>query len=124
MEIEQLISKVIDVAIVVRRKLLPGYLEKVYENALVIELAKNGLDAKQQCPIKVYYDDIVVGDFIADIFVEDKLIIEVKAVQHLNVAHEAQLVNYLNATRVEHGLLINFGSSPKIQIKRKFRDKE
>jgi hypothetical protein len=97
-----------------------GYLEKVYENALKIELTKQGFNVEQQYPIPVYYGDELVGDFYADLLINDSLIIELKAVENLHPKHEAQLVNYLTATDIEAGLLINFGSS--VEIKRKFRD--
>ena len=98
-----------------------GFLEKVYENALLVELMKQGLRARQQEPIKVYYEEEIVGDYYADILVEDKIIIELKSVQTLTKEHEIQLVNYLTATRIDVGLLINFGRS--VQIKRKYREK-
>ncbi len=97
-----------------------GYLEKVYENALRIELKKQGFSVEQQYPIPVYYEDEMVGDFFADLLVNDNLIIELKAVENLHSKHEAQLVNYLTATGIEVGLLINFGSS--VVVKRKYRD--
>lgn len=97
-----------------------GYLEKVYENALRIELKKNGFEVEQQLGIPVYYEDEMVGDFYADLLVEGSIMIELKAVENLHSKHEAQLVNYLTATGIEVGLLINFGSS--VDIKRKYRD--
>lgn len=97
-----------------------GYLEKVYENALKIELEKQGFEVEQQFPIQVFYEDVVVGDFYADLLVNNYIIIELKAVENLHKKHEIQLVNYLTATGVEVGLLINFGSS--VEIKRKYRD--
>ena len=97
-----------------------GYLEKVYENALRIELIKQGFEVEQQFPIPVYYDDEMVGDFYADLLVNKSLIIELKAVENLHSRHEAQLVNYLTATGIDVGLLINFGSS--VEIKRKYRE--
>ena len=87
----------------------------------MIELSKAGISAKQQSSIIVKYDDKVVGEFIADIFVENCVIIELKAVQNINEAHQAQLVNYLTATGIDNGLLINFGNENKIQIRRKYR---
>jgi GxxExxY protein len=90
-----------------------GFLEKVYEKAMMIELAKFGLKAERQRPIKVYYEGQLVGDYFADIIVNDKIIIELKAVQTLVEAHEAQLVNYLRATDIEVGLLLNFGKKPQ-----------
>jgi GxxExxY protein len=97
-----------------------GYLEKVYENALRIELIKQGFEVEQQFPIPVYYADEMVGDFYADLLVNKSLIIELKAVENLHSRHEAQLVNYLTATGIDVGLLINFGSS--VEIKRKYRE--
>ncbi|MBA7617906.1 hypothetical protein ES703_25224 [subsurface metagenome] len=94
-----------------------GAAYKVYENALIIELKKQGLGIKQQDPIKVHYEGEIIGDYVADLIVEDKVIVEVKAVKKLNSVHETQLVNYLKATGNEVGLLINFGN--KIGIKRK-----
>lgn len=94
-----------------------GFLEKVYENALLIELRKSGLEAASQQPISVYYDSQLVGEYFADIVVENKVIIELKVVAALTDAHEAQLLNYLKATNFKVGLLLNFGPEP--QIKRK-----
>ncbi len=96
-----------------------GFLERVYENALLIELTKRGLPVKQQAPIRVLYDGHVVGEYLADLIVADTVVIEVKAVQELVVQHEVQLVNYLTATGIDTGLLLNFG--PSVKIKRKFR---
>jgi GxxExxY protein len=97
-----------------------GFLEKVYENALVLELQKLGRDVVPQAQILVHYDGHVVGEYYADLLVEKKVIVEVKAVRELADAHEAQLLNYLKATPYEVGLLLNFG--PKAQIKRKIYD--
>ena len=94
-----------------------GFLEKVYENALMVELQNCGLAARQQFPIKVNYKDTEVGDYFADILVEDKVLIELKAVESLQKIHEAQLLNYLKATNYKIGLLVNF-YHPKAQIKR------
>jgi len=94
-------------------------MEKVYENALCIELQKQGLETRQQEPIEVYYDGQVVGEYYADLWVDDRVIVEVKAVQTLTKAHEVQLVNYLIATGVDTGLLLNFG--PSVEVKRKYR---
>jgi len=99
-----------------------GFLEKVYENALLIEIEKIGLKAAAQRPISVYYDDLVVGEYFADILVEQSLILEIKAVSTLSSAHEAQSVNYLKATGLEVGLLLNFGPEP--QVKRKVNTPE
>ena len=120
MNIEDLIKQIVQCAYNVRTKLSAGYLESVYLNALLIELNVNGLKAEKEVPIIVYYNNHIVGEFRADIIVENSVIIELKSVQHLTTAHEAQLVNYLTATNIEHGLLINLGGE-KIEIKRKFR---
>lgn len=94
-----------------------GFMESVYEKALVHQLKKKGLYAIRQKAISVHFDEVLVGDFRADIIVENKVIIEIKAVETLHEIHEVQLVNYLKATEIEVGLLINFGK--KIQLKRK-----
>lgn len=94
-----------------------GFLEKVYENALFYELKKQGLVCEKQKPIKVYYDEIQVGEYYADIIVNECIIIELKAAESLAEEHEFQLINYLKATDIEVGLLLNFGKYP--QFKRK-----
>lgn len=94
-----------------------GFLEKVYHNALLIELRKMGLKCKSQYPIKVLYDNQPVGEYIADIIVEDCVIIENKAAEALIEEHEFQLINYLKATELEVGLLLNFGKKPEIKRK-------
>ena len=90
-----------------------GFLEKVYENALAHELEKAGLHIVQQKPIEVYYDELLVGEYFADLFVENAVIVELKAVESLHEIHEAQLLNYLKATEAEVGLLLNFGPEPE-----------
>lgn len=90
-----------------------GFLEKVYENSMMIELRKFGLHCSQQQHIDVFYDEERVGDYFADIIVEDTIIIELKAAKTLLPEHEAQLVNYLRATDIEVGLLLNFGKKPQ-----------
>ncbi len=117
---EELIKQIIQCAYNVRKKLYAGFLESVYKNALLIELRNNGLRADKEVSINVHYNNIIVGEFRADIIVEDSVILELKAIQKLTTIHEAQLVNYLTATDIEHGLLINFGSE-KIEIKRKYK---
>ena len=119
-DINELIQTVMGLCKNIRRQLGPGYLESVYKNAMVVELKKNHLDFEIEMPIHVVYEGIVVGDFKADIVVDHRLILELKAVQSLSVAHEIQLVNYLTATKVDDGLLINFGSE-QLQFKRKYR---
>ena len=99
----------------------PGFLEKVYENALLIELKRRGLKAKNQVPISVSYKDEVVGDYSADLLVEDKVIVELKTVDNLDRVHEAQLLNYLKATGIHVGLLVNF-KRKKADIKRMVLD--
>ena len=118
---EELISKIIDCAVTVRRALAPGFLEKVYENALLIELKHNGINVTSQQPLSVKYRDVIVGEYVADLIVEEAVVVEIKAVRTLNIAHEAQLVNYLTITGIDSGLLINFGNENKIEIKRKYR---
>ena len=120
MNIEELIKQIVQCAYNVRTKLSAEFLESVYLNALLIELHDNGLKAEKEVPITVHYNNHIVGEFRADIIVEKTVVVELKAVQQLTTAHEAQLVNYLTATNIEHGLLINFGSE-KIEIKRKFK---
>jgi GxxExxY protein len=106
----------------VYRALGYGFLEKVYENSLAIELRKMRLEVVQQAGIKVYYAGVVVGEYYADLLVADAVIVEIKAVRALLKEHEAQLLNYLKATPYEVGLLLNFG--PKPEIKRKVYDNE
>lgn len=120
MDIEKLIKQIIQCAYNVRTKLSAGFLESVYRNALLIELHENGLKADSEVQITVHYNNIIVGEFRADIVVEGCVILELKATQSISPIHEAQLVNYLTATEIEHGLLINFGSE-KIEIKRKYK---
>ncbi len=113
----ELTDKIIASAYEVHRELGAGFLEKVYENALLIELQTQGLKVKRQEPLNVYYKNKIIGDYYADLIIEDKVIIEIKAINEMNKAHEAQLINYLKATGIKIGLLINFGN--KLQIKRK-----
>jgi GxxExxY protein len=101
----------------VNKVLGAGFLEKVYENALLVELRKRGLRAEAQVPIEVRYKDEVVGDYFADIVVESQVILEIKAIEALSRIHEAQILNYLRATGITIGLLINF-KHPKADIRR------
>ncbi len=119
MQDEALTKTIIGCAYTVHNTLGAGFLEKVYENALAHELRKQGLAVIQQAPIQVRYDGVVVGDYYADLWVAERVIVELKAVQTLHKRHEVQLVNYLTATSVDTGLLLNFGTS--VQVKRKFR---
>ena len=94
-----------------------GFLEKVYENALAIELRKRGLKVVQQIPINVYYEGVVVGEYVANMLVDGKVIIEGKTADAVAGEHEAQLLNYLRATEIEVGLLLNFGPKPEFRRK-------
>lgn len=120
MKDDQLTKTIIGCAFRVHNTLGAGFLEQVYENALRIELVAEGLRVVQQAPIAVHYRGQVVGNYYADLWVEDRVIVELKAVRTLTKAHEVQLVNYLTATGVDVGLLLNFG--PSVQVKRKFRE--
>lgn len=117
---EEIRQKVIGCAYRVHNHLGAGFVEKVYENALRIELQRTGLSVLQQAPIQVMYEGEVVGEFAADLLVEERIIVELKAAASLVKEHEIQLVNYLTATGFENGLLINFGKS--VEVRRKFRD--
>ncbi|BFG69781.1 GxxExxY protein [Sediminibacterium sp. KACHI17] len=112
-----LTNKIIRCFYTVYNQLGFGFLEKVYEKSLLIELRKEGLSATRQTQLKVFYNQIEVGDYFADIIVENEVIIEVKTAEGLIEIHEAQLINYLKATNIEVGLLLNFGKTP--QFKRK-----
>ena len=120
MKDDDLTQKIIGCAYKVHNALGEGFLEKVYENALRIELEKLGLNIKQQEPINVTYDGQSVGEYFADLWVDGRIVIELKAIKSLTQRHEVQLVNYLTATGIDHGLLLNFG--PSVQVKRKFRE--
>lgn len=113
-------SKIIAAAYKVHNTLGFGYSEKVYENAMYIELKKNGLTVVQQGSLTVFYEEHVVGEFQTDLWVAGQVIVELKSVRHLVAEHEVQLVNYLTATKTDIGLLINFGPT-KVDIKRKYR---
>lgn len=94
-----------------------GFLEKIYENSMRIALTKVGLSVKQQWPIKVEFDEEKVGDYFADLLVNDEVILEIKAADAISPKHEAQIINYLKATRIKVGLVLNFG--PKAEFRRK-----
>ena len=110
-------DKVINAFYKVYNRLGYGFLEKVYQNALLIELQSMGFDVKSQYPIKVYYEEYEVGEYYADILVDDCIIIENKAMEALREEHECQLINYLKATDIEIGLLFNFGKKPDFKRK-------
>ena len=114
---EELSKKIIAAAYNVHKQLGHGFLEKVYKKALAIELEDNGLKYVFEAPLNVRYRDRIVGEYFADLIVEDKIIVEVKAVSKIQPVHEVQLVNYLKATNTNVGLLINFGES--VEIKRR-----
>jgi len=115
--LNEITEKIIGCAFKVTNTLGSGFLEKVYENALVHELRKINIKVKQQESIEVYYDNIVVGEYTADILVEGNVLIELKAVKNLDEIHVAQCINYLRATGLKLCLLLNFGN-PKLEIKR------
>lgn len=116
-ELDKVSERIIGCAFTVGNKLGCGFLEKVYENALVLELAKAGLQVQTQQELLVYYDDAVVGKYEADLVVNETVLIELKAVRDLNDIHRAQCLNYLRATGFRLCLLINFGN-PRVEVKR------
>lgn len=120
-EINGVTEKIIGCVYRVSNTLGAGFLEKVYENALAIELEQSGLKVEQQRPITVLYKDQIVGDFAADLIVEERVIVELKAARTLDEVHAAQCVNYLRATDLKVCLLVNFGRSRAV-IKRIVRD--
>ena len=118
---QELTGTIIKAALAVHNKLGYGFLEKVYHNAMLIELKKQGLTAESEKSIKVFYDGQEIGDYFADIIVNNKVIVEIKAIKELLAVHETQLVNYLKATDINVGLLLNFG--PSMAFKRKIFEK-
>ncbi len=120
MEYEELTHKIIGCAYKVFNTLGYGFLESVYKKAMLIELTKNNLKVEAEKPLKVYYDNQIVGDFYIDLYIEDKVVVELKSVETLVKQHEVQLVNYLQGLQKDIGLLINFGPSG-VDVKRKFR---
>lgn len=122
MSTEEIITATIDAAYTVHATLKKGFLESVYKNALIIELNKRNIKVQSEKPLDVFYKGQRVGEFRADLVVEDKIILELKAIKELVLAHELQLVNYLKATGFENGLLINFGED-QVRIRRKFKNR-
>ena len=120
MEIRELTHRVIGAAMRVHSHLGPGFLEEVYQNALAVELGRQGLAFATEVPLSVAYEGVCVGRYQADIILENRLVLELKAVESLNRKHEAQLVHYLTATGIDDGLLLNFGAS-SLQCKHKYR---
>jgi GxxExxY protein len=117
---DPLTGKVIGEAMHVHRVLGPGFLESIYHNALLIRLCKLGIKVESQKPIPVFFEEEIIGDFLADMVIDERLILELKAVSAFNSAHEVQLVNYLAATKIDTGLLLNFGAK-SLEFKRKSR---
>ncbi len=113
----ELTGEIINAFYCVYNQLGYGFLETVYENALAHELRKRGHRIVQQAPIDVFYDDVRVGKYFADILVDDKVILELKTTERIIDAHIAQLLNYLKATQLEIGLLLNFGPKPEFRRK-------
>ena len=116
----ELTERIIGCAYDVYNTLGAGFLESVYERSFLIELREAGLEASAQCPLTVYYRDEAVGQFFADVLVNHLVVVELKAIDSLSKAHEVQLVNYLAATGLSVGLLINFGPE-KVEVRRKVR---
>jgi GxxExxY protein len=112
---EELTEKIIGVFYIVYNELGHGFLESVYHKALVLALRQAGLRAEIEVPVPVFFRGQQVGDFSADVVVEDKVLLELKAVRELEPAHEAQLLNYLRGTPIEVGLLMNFGPKPRFR---------
>ena len=117
---EEQTGKILESCFEVINELGAGFLESVYQQALLVVLAQKGLRARSQAPISVIFRGQSVGEFYADILVEDKVIVELKAVSALTPAHQAQVINYLKATGIEVGLLVNFGQ-PRLEYKRLHR---
>ena len=109
--------QIIGLAMEVHRKLGYGFLEKVYENSLMILFRREGIRSEQQYPIKVYFEGEVVGNYVADILIEDKIVIELKCVEKINNIHKAQALNYLKATRIRLAIILNFAKD-KLQYER------
>jgi GxxExxY protein len=114
---EEITDKIINAFYQVNNTLGYGFLEKVYERAMILELLKHGCKVETQKNIKVYYDGKEIGDYFADMVVDNRVIVELKAAESLCHEHEIQLINYLRATKIEVGLLLNFGK--KAEFKRK-----
>ncbi len=114
---KELTEEIIKIFYRVYNKLGYGFLEKIYEKAMIIECKKDNISAVPQYPIKVSYENEIIGEYYADIVVDNKVIIEIKAARQLAKEHEAQLLNYLKATDIEVGLLLNFGPEPEVRRK-------
>lgn len=114
---KKLTEEIIKIFYRVYNKLGYGFLEKVYENAMMVEFKEEGISAVSQSAIKVFYEGVIIGEYYADILVDDKVIVEIKAARRLADENEAQLLNYLKATDIEVGLLLNFGTKPEVKRK-------
>lgn len=119
---KELTEKIIKIFYRVYNKLGYGFLEKVYENAMMVEFKREGISILPQSPLRVFYENEVLGEYFADMLIDNKVIVEIKAAKSLAAENEAQLLNYLKATDIEIGLLLNFG--PKPEIKRKIFDND
>ena len=121
MEYKELTHKIIGCAYTVFNQLGFGFLESVYRRAMAIELGKAGLKVEEEKSLQVFYDEIVVGNFSIDLYIEDTIVVELKSVQNILIEHEIQLVNYLKGMKRDIGLLINFSPSG-VEVKRKFKE--
>jgi GxxExxY protein len=113
----ELAYRIVGLAMEVHNSLGAGFLEKVYENALMVALRREGIAAKQQAPIKVYFEGVVVGDYVVDILVAESLVIELKVADAITNIHRAQALNYLKASRLRLALILNF-AKPKLEYQR------
>ena len=120
-EADELVRAVVGAAMKVHRHFGPGFAEVVYQNAMLLEFRRAKISALCQHPLKVSYNGVVVGEFVADLMIEDRLVVELKSARIIDSSHEAQLVNYLHATGLEVGLLPNFGSA-SLQFTTKTRE--
>lgn len=116
MKYENITKKIINISYEVHKILGNGFLEKIYENAMIEEFNRNNINYKSQCPIVVFYKNKIIGNYIADFIIEDKIIVEIKALNGIGKDHQSQLINYLTATKKEVGLILNYGE--KLEIKR------
>lgn len=114
MKHEELTSKILEGCFEVAKELGTGFLESVYEKALMVALSQKGLSLRAQAPLRVKFRGVIVGDFYADLIVDNKVLVELKAVSRILPEHKAQIINYLNATAFEVGLLVNFGN-PRLE---------
>ncbi len=115
MKYEEITEKIIKAFYEVYNKLGGGFLERVYENAIMVELKEMGVEFDNQCPVKIGYKGVIVGEYVADFIVENKVIVELKALVNLSSVEEGQLLNYLSATGIGVGLLLNFGDKPQVR---------